>query len=168
MNKLLKPIFCVLFLLAFGYKIFGQRRTLVQPPPYGPVHLPGQRFMPAKKPNPGRKIELVKEDYIGIRLKLTQEEARAFWPLYRQYVQDQTAIRILKRQNNSNASANGTVQIDKELAYEQQLVEIRRHYRDEFLKILPPEKVSELYKSEREFNDEVLRQLSERTVRPGN
>jgi hypothetical protein len=31
--------------------------------------------------------------------------------------------------------------------------------------VLPPEKVSELYKSEREFNDEVLRQLSERTVK---
>ncbi len=88
--------------------------------------------------------------------------------MYRQYVQDQTAIRILKRQNNSTTSPDGTVQIDKELAYEQQLVEIRKHYRDEFLKILPPEKVSELYKSEREFNDEVLRQLSERSVRAGD
>ena len=168
MNKLLKPIFCILFVLAFGYKNFGQRRILVPPPPYGPVRLPGQRFVPVKRLSPGRKIELVKEGYIGLRLKLTQDQASAFWPLYRQYVQDQTAIRILKRQNSSNASANGTVQIDKELAYEQQLVEIRKHYRDEFLKILPPEKVSELYKSEREFNDEVLRQLSERSARPGN
>jgi hypothetical protein len=169
MNKLIKPIFCILFVLAFGYKSFGQRRVLVPPPPYGPVRMPGQRFAPVNRaPNPGRRIELVKEGYIGLRLKLTQDEARAFWPLYRQYVQDQTAIRILKRQNNSNSSANGTVQIDKELAYEQQLVEIKKHYRDEFLKILPPEKVSELYKSEREFTDEVLRQLSERSVRPGN
>ena len=32
----------------------------------------------------------------------------------------------------------------------------------------PPEKVSELYKSEREFNDEVLKQLSERSVKAGD
>jgi hypothetical protein len=54
------------------------------------------------------------------------------------------------------------------LAYDTQLVQIRKHYRDEFLKILPPEKVSEIYKSEREFNDEVLRQLKERSVRAGD
>jgi hypothetical protein len=166
MNKLIKPILCILFVLAFGYNSFGQRRVRMPVERFGP---PIRHVNPVnRQPNPGRRIELVKEGYISLRLKLTPEEGRAFWPLYRQYVQDQTAIRILKRQNNSNASVDGTVQIDKELAYEQQLVEIRKHYRDEFLKILPPEKVSELYKSEREFNDEVLRQLSERSVRAGD
>jgi len=48
------------------------------------------------------------------------------------------------------------------------VVAIRKHYRDEFLKILPAEKVSELYKSEREFTDELIRQLSERSIRAGN
>jgi hypothetical protein len=165
MNKFIKPIFCILFVLAFSYKSFGQRRVRMPVERYRPV----QRGYPVnRQPNPGRKMELVKEGYIGLRLKLTPDESKAFWPLYRQYVQDQTAIRILKRQNNSTTSPDGTVQIDKELAYEQQLVEIRKHYRDEFLKVLPPEKVSELYKSEREFNDEVLRQLSERSVRAGD
>jgi hypothetical protein len=168
MNKLIKPILCILFVLAFGYNSFGQRRVRIPVQPYGPVYRPAPHINPNRQPNPGKRIELVKEGYISLRLKLTPEEGRAFWPLYRQYVQEQTAIRILKRQNNSNASVDGTVQIDKELAYEQQLVEIRKHYRDEFLKILPPEKVSELYKSEREFNDEVLRQLSERSVRAGD
>ncbi|MDB5005864.1 MAG: hypothetical protein JWP45_257 [Mucilaginibacter sp.] len=113
-------------------------------------------------------MELVKEGYINRQLKLTTDEAKSFWPVYHQYVQDQTAVRILKRQNNSNNSPNGTQQIDKELDYEAQLVEIRKHYKDEFLKILPAEKVSELYKSERQFNDEVLKQLSERSVRAGD
>jgi hypothetical protein len=167
MNKLIKPIFCILFVLAFSFKSYGQRRMPVER--YGPMRIPVQRINPINRnPNPGRRIELVKEGYISLRLRLTPEEGKAFWPVYRQYVQDQTAIRILKRQNNSTTSPDGTVQIDKELAYEQQLVEIRKHYRDEFLKILPPEKVSELYKSEREFNDEVLKQLSERSVRAGD
>jgi hypothetical protein len=175
MSKLIKPIFCILFVLAFGAKSFGQRRVRVPVERYGPSvrvqQAPVQRSYPLNRQpnpvNPGRRIELVKEGYISLRLKLTPDEARAFWPLYRQYVQEQTAVRIAKRLNNSTTSPDGTQQIDRELEYETDLVNIRKHYRDEFLKILPPEKVSELYKSEREFNDEVLRQLSERTVKPG-
>jgi len=161
MNKLIKPVFGILFILAFGYSSFGQLR--VQPPV--------RRGFPinrARQPNAGKRLELVKENFLNRQLKLTSEQSRAFWPLYRQYVQELTAIRILKRLNNTDASADGTVQIDKELAYEAQLVDIRKHYRDEFLKILPPEKVSELYKSERQFNDEMLKQLSERSVRAGD
>lgn len=161
MNKLLKFFICALFIVMLGFAGFGQVRML----------MPVRRYPPMNRglrQNPVRRVELVKEGYISVRLKLTADEGRAFWPLYRQYVQDQTAIRILKRQNNSNSSIDGTVQINNEIAYEQQLVEVRKHYRDEFLKILPPEKVSELYKSEREFNDEVLKQLTERTVQPAN
>ena len=167
MYKLIRIVFGVLLLLGFSYKSSGQVRVPVRR--YNPMNGPVQRGNPInRQPNAGRKMELVKEGYIGLRLKLTPDEGHAFWPLYRQYIQEQTAIRILKRQNNSNATLDGTVQIDKELAYEEQLVEIRKHYRDEFLKILTPEKVSELYKSEREFNDEVLKQLSERSIRAGN
>jgi len=36
------------------------------------------------------------------------------------------------------------------------------------LRILTPEKVSQVYKSEREFNDELIRTLNERNIRPGD
>jgi hypothetical protein len=168
-NKFIKPVFCILFMLALGYKSFGQRPLRVPVGRYGPVRMPVQRnYLPNRQPNPGRKIEVVKEGYISLRLKLTTDEGKAFWPLYHQYVQEQTAVRIAERINNSKNSPDGTQQIDNELKYETELVNIRKHYRDEFLKILPPEKVSELYKSEREFKDEMLRQLSERSVRAGD
>jgi len=173
MSKLIKPILGILFILAFGYKSFGQRRMQqvpVQRGFSGERGFPVQRGLPINRvnmpPNPGRRMELVKEGFISRQLRLTPEESKAFWPLYRQYVQDQTAVRILKRQNSANNSPVGTQQINRELDYEEQLVEIRKRYADEFLKILPPQKVSELYKSEREFNDEVLKQLSERSVHP--
>jgi hypothetical protein len=158
MIKLIRFVLCFIFLAGIAFTSFGQFRMR-----------PVQRGIP-ERPRPAavRKIEQVKENYIGQRLNLTNEESKAFWPLYRQYVQDQTAVRILKRQNNSSNTPNGTEQIDKDLQYETELLNIRKHYKDEFLKILPPEKVSQLYKSEREFNDEVLRQLSERSVRAGN
>lgn len=161
MHKLIKNIFSVFFILALSYNSFGQLR---------------ERFVDhreplinrAARPNQVKKIELVKEGFITKQLKFTPDESKAFWPLYRQYEQELTAVRILKRINNSKTSPDGTQQIDKELEYAQQLVSIRKHYRDEFLKILPPEKVSELYKSEHAFNDEMLKQLSERSVRAGD
>ncbi len=164
MNKLVRPISCILFIIAFGFKTYGQRHTGIPIQHFRPV--PSYNRQPPA--NPGMKIERVKEGYIGMRLKLTPEQAKAFWPVYRRYVQEQTAIRIAKRLNNSKDSPDGTEQIDNDLKYETELVNIRKHYRDEFLKILPPEKVSELYKSEREFTDEMLRQLTERSVRAGD
>ena len=154
--KLIKPVFSILFILAFAHTSFGQRARV--PIRRMLIERPVQKI---NKPAPGRRMEIAKENYIGLRLRFTPDEAKAFWPLYRQYVQDQTAVRILKRQNNSTASPNGPDQIDRELQYETELVNIRKHYRDEFLKILPPEKVSELYKSELDFNDEAIRILSE-------
>jgi hypothetical protein len=168
MNKLLKPIFCILLLLACTCG-FAQVRMRV------PVRrgYPLNR-MPQQTPNrviqtgPGRKLEQVKETFIGQQLKLTPQESAAFWPLYRQYVQQLTAVRILKRMNNSDKSVDGTEQIRKDLEYESQLVAIKKQYSQQFLRILPPEKVSELYKSERQFNDEALRILSEKSIRAGD
>ena len=162
MIKLIKPVLCIILVLALAYSGFSQVP--------GPV--PVRRGMPLNRMNRpnagGRRVEVVKETFIGKQLQLTPDEARSFWPLYHQYVEEQTAVRILKRQNNANASPDGTQQIDKELEYEEQLVVIRKRYRDEFQKILPPEKVSILYKSERQFNDEMLNILKERSVRAGN
>jgi hypothetical protein len=167
MNKLIKPILGILFILAFGHESFGQRR-IIPVQRYGPpVSVPIQRNN-QNKLNQGKRMELVKEGFISKQLKLTPQESKMFWPIYHQYVQELTGVRILKRLNNSKTSPDGTEQIDKELEYETEMVNIRKHYRDEFLKILPPTKVSELYKSEREFNDEVLKQLSERSVKAGD
>jgi hypothetical protein len=160
MNKLLKIIFGILIILAFAYISVGQRIIRV-PVRRMPMDRMNNRPVINNRPNQVRKMEVVKENYIGARLRLTSDQSKAFWPVWRQYVQDQTAVRILKRQNNSTASPDGTKQIDLELQYETELVNIRKHDRDEFLKILPPEKVSELYKSERDFNDEAIRILSE-------
>ena len=162
MNKLLKPIFCILFLLACTCG-FAQLRARVPVRRGYPLNRMPQQVPVYRVPQstPGRRLEQVKESYIGKQLKLTPEESSAFWPVYRQYVQQLTAVRILKRMNNSDKSVDGTEQIRKDLDYESQIVAIKKQYSQQFLRILPPEKVSELYKSERQFNDEALRILSE-------
>ncbi|WP_295792500.1 hypothetical protein [Mucilaginibacter sp.] len=172
MSKLLRYIL-VLVVMVLSREGFGQRRVLVPVQPFNQVQSPVQRFNQRStrtqvKPAGGKRIQVVKENFLAQRLDLTQAEAKAFWPLYRQYSQELTAVKILKRINNSSASTDGAKQVDLDLEYETKLVDIKKRYRDQFYKILPPEKVSVLYKSEKEFNDEALRILTERSVRAGD
>jgi hypothetical protein len=156
MPRLIRYIVCVFAVMIFGYKSYGQFR----------MRVPVERRVVTQAP--ARRLEMIKETFLARRLNLTPEQSKAFWPLYHQYVQDQTAVRIAKKDNLQETQTNGSQQAEKELQYETELVNIRKHYLDEFMKILPPDKVSVLYKSEHDFNEEVVRQLSERGVAPTN
>jgi len=166
MGRLIRIVLGILIVITVSYKSFGQHRVLVPVQRFSPVQRPVVRS--AKQPNGGRKIQAVKENFLSQRLDLTQKEAKAFWPLYRKYSEELTAVKILKRINNSSATTDGAQQVDLDLKYETQIVDIKKRYRDEFYKILSPEKVSILYKSEHEFNDEVFKQLTERSIRAGD
>ena len=157
MCKLAKHIFIILLLLGICPKIFGQvtRPVFRRPPNF-------QERVIRRQTGGVNRIEEVREQYVGQRLNLTPEEGQKFWPVYRRYQAALKEIRRKKRLNNSNAQANGTEQIQRELYYESELVNTRKFYTDEFLKMLPPDKVSAIFKSEREFTDELIKQLSER------
>jgi hypothetical protein len=156
MHKLARHFFLFSFLLFVGYTAFGQGRPFRQPPNYQ------QRVI--RKQNAVSKIDAVQETYIAKRLNLSADESVKFWPLYRRYRDAIKEVRRKKRINNSSAQADGTDQIQKELFYEGELVNIRKYYTDEFLKMLPPDKVSQIFKSEREFTDELIKQLRERST----
>jgi hypothetical protein len=109
------------------------------------------------------RIEAVREEYIDKRLSMSADQGQRFWPVYRRYRASLKQILTARRRNNSADQPNGIDQVNKELYYESELVNTRKYYTDEFLKILPPEKVSLIFKSERDFNDELIKQLSERS-----
>jgi hypothetical protein len=179
MNKLPPNILFILFFALCGSQAFCQGRRMGGPPGGAGFHR-GPNFenrmimrqsQPAQPPKLN-KIEQAKVHFFNKQLKLSSDEQDKFWPVYRNYQQELTAIYRAKRLNNSDNQPNGTEQINRDLAYDSQILEIKRKYNDAFLKILPPEKVSELYKSERVFRDELLKALSERNAQttppPGN
>jgi len=170
MNKLLGHIFVIsLFAFSIGKSCAQQPLQRMNSAPVARQRVV-ESSMPVQRTSAVmRRVDMVRENFFNRQLRLTPEESEKFWPIYRQYQQELTNVRRLKRQNNSADQPNGAEQIRKELEYDAQLVAIRKKYNEEFLKIMPPEKVSELYKSEREFNDEMIRQLSERNaVRRGD
>jgi hypothetical protein len=163
MNKLLKHIFALVFIVCIGYQSYGQYVRRIPP------RFERRRYERVEEvqqnQNPEVRVERVKVNFIRQQLNLPPDQARKFFPLYHEYQAELFNMLKLKRQNNTSA-ANGTDQIDRDMYYDTQIINIKQRFKDDFLKILPPEKVSELYKSEREFNDELVRSLSERGSNP--
>jgi hypothetical protein len=163
MNKLYKRIFVILLISCVSYSGYSQNLRAQQQSRKQTNFTPKVKTVTPQ--NQGmRRIQVVKEAFIGQQLSLTKEQGARFWPIYRQYQNEVYEVRRLKRLNNSDAQANGAEQVKKDLDYDAQLVDLRKHYSDEFLKVLPPEKVSQLIKSEREFNDELVRKLHEQNT----
>jgi len=152
MYKLARHIFVLLLLTAISYKASAQLTPVFRRPPNFE-----QRAIQRQS-----RIEQVREAYLSRRLSLSGWESTRFWPLYRQYQDALTAIRDQRRINDSKSQPNGQQQIENDLKYQSDLLNVRKHYTTEFLKVLPPQKVSEMIKAEKEFQDELIKQLNER------
>jgi hypothetical protein len=160
-DKLTKHIFIILIVVITGTGAFAQR--LVPQQNYRNNNAGNKQRV---KPAYIRKLDNIKINLINKNLNLTSEESERFWPVYNQYQNELTEVLRQKKANGTDSQVNGAEQVDRELYYDQKILSLRKHYRDEFLKILPPEKVSKLYQTEHEFNKELIRQLRERNQSP--
>lgn len=108
------------------------------------------------------KIESIKSDYLSKSLNLTADESDKFWPLYTQYQKELTAVMHQKRQNMLNSQKNPQDIVNDNLDFDSKILAIKRHYNDEFSKVLPSDKLANLIKSERQFNEEMIKRLKNR------
>jgi Spy/CpxP family protein refolding chaperone len=113
------------------------------------------------------KIRAAEIAYLSRELDLTPEEAQKFWPIYNNYnheVDELIAERRRNRQQDRKDDATARKALDKEMDIEQRMVNVRTRYKQEFLKALPPSKASSVFKAEREFRGQLIRQLKERNT----
>lgn len=108
-----------------------------------------------------QRIEAIKVGYISRSLDLKPEESEHFWPVYNKY---QAELVELNRQWRAKSAENLTAEqrTDEQFKHDQQVLDLRKRYRDEFKKVLPAEKVTQLYQSEKEFKNELIKQLRDR------
>lgn len=128
---------------------------------------------PKVSANDLQKIESIKQAYISSQLDLSPDEAKKFWPLYEKYEKEMQQVSFERRDNLMNkkelnkASEQRVKQsLDKDISIQQKAVQIRKNYKDQFMKILPPKKVMKLYKLEREFNAKLIEELGRRSDDP--
>ena len=104
------------------------------------------------------KIQQAKEDYISKRLALPPDQTIRFETLYLQYMQEKRAVQSLRRINNTTRRQTEPTRLIKPWSTSATL-EIKQRYTNEFLKIMPPDKVSVIFKSEQEFDIEAVRNI---------
>lgn len=114
------------------------------------------------------KIQSIKMDYISDKLHLSSDEADKFWPVYNQYQNELNVVLHQKRQNMVNSSKNPQDIVNDNLDYDSKILSIKKHYKDEFARILPPDKLAQFYKSERSFNEEMIKRLKYQKGNDGN
>ena len=102
------------------------------------------------------KIEAARKVWITQKLDLTDDEAKSFWPVYDSYQKEIEGIFRQKRQAKANAA---TIPYD-ELTFDTRILETRKKYRQEFIKILPKNKVIRLNQAEKEFRDQLIKHLN--------
>lgn len=95
------------------------------------------------------KLETIQIAYLSRELSLTPAEAEKFWPVYNKY-QDEMKT-VIRKSGDEDV-------LDKQ----QQMLDIRKKYRNDFSRILSPERTNKLFEAEIRFRDMVKRELQAR------
>ena len=105
----------------------------------------------------GKRIQALKIAYLTRQMNLTPEEAQRFWPVYNKYSDDLIIATIDARKNNK-----------PEIEFEETVLNIRKRYNTDFIKVLPPEKVDTFWRAEKQFSNIVKKEIERRQLRRSN
>ena len=96
-----------------------------------------------------RRIDAIKIAYLTKELDLSPDEAKAFWPVYDRYT-------------NEIKSTLKDSKDDDVLVRQQKLLDIRKKYKNEFVRVLSQERVNRLFMAENRFAELLKKDLQER------
>ena len=108
------------------------------------------------------KVESIKVAYLSEKLNLDPKTAERFWPVYNQYDDEMRHVKQDLKRANDNRTA------DEILDQEQRVIDIKRKYGTQFLKVISNEQLGQLFQSEKEFNHMLLRRMNKMENRQQN
>lgn len=108
----------------------------------------------AVKAQNGNRLEALKIAYVTKKMDLSPDEAQRFWPLYNQYAAELRQARQYAQRSNQN-----------EIDLDEALLNIRKKYNSQFVRVLPAEKVNIFFRSEKEFGAFVQKEMERRQIR---
>ena len=120
-----------------------------------------------------KQVEQLRKNVYARVLILSDEEAKAFWPVFDQMQNELESIqqeeRKIRRSIHDNYSSLTDADIEKAtlrlFELEEKAVATKRKYFYEFKKVLPMKKIALIPKAEREFKKELLQKY--KGQRPG-
>ena len=109
------------------------------------------------------RIHAAKVAYITDRVHFTADQSARFWPVYDQYESEVRTVRQRIRQNMHPAPGTDPMeQIENSLDYQQQILDLKKKYKDQFLKVISPTQLAQLYDAERDFKQMLVKQMREK------
>lgn len=112
------------------------------------------------------RIQAVRVSFITDKIKLTPEQSAKFWPVYNQYVSELRNVRGKYknglRKNNPNITAEeARNSVDASLEYQQEIVDLKRKFKDRLLQVISPQQLMQLYSAEQEFKSILIKMLGD-------
>lgn len=107
-----------------------------------------------------QKIEIAKIAYITKKLDLSPEEAEKFFPLYNQYRDEIRNIMYKKRSEDGLKRS-----YRNELDFDAKVLACKKKYREKFKTAIPASKSSRFFEVEREFREQLFKELKSRNRR---
>jgi hypothetical protein len=100
---------------------------------------------------PGRegRLKSLEIAYLTRELNITPAEAEKFWPVYNKYQEEMRTAMTNSKDNDI-------------LERQQQMLNIRKKYKNDFSNILSADRTNKLYEAEGKFRDMVRKELQER------
>lgn len=102
------------------------------------------------------RVESAKKEYIIKELQLTDAEAAAFFPIYKEYNQKRKEARKSMREAKSEDAS-----VERLMDAEQNMVDIQKGYMDRFKSVLPERKVIQLIEAEKKFKLMLMQKLKD-------
>ena len=107
--------------------------------------------------------------YFTDKMQLTSSEAEKFWPLYNDYVnrkskfeeESRSILRYLNRNSENMKDQEIIDSLEKYMGIQDNLHALPKDFHNQYLKILPPQKVARLYTTEVQFRAFLLNQIRE-------
>lgn len=114
-------------------------------------------------------IEAQKVAFITQQIELTPKESQTFWPVYNEYKEKTRDLMKANRQqmmayNKLSAPTEKQAEdiVDAQIVHEQKMIDLKKTYHIQFKALLPATKLVKLYKSEKDFNKYLLKQMREK------
>jgi len=115
------------------------------------------------------RVHAMKVGFITSRLQLSASQAERFWPIYNRYESD---LRATRRQHLKQRVAprdmtdeQAKTQIENNLELQEAVIDLKKRYKNEFLKVISARQLMDLYDAEKDFRQELVKELRERKAR---
>ncbi len=125
---------------------------------------------PHKDKDHWEKFKAEKVAFLTSKLNLTPAEAQKFWPVYNEMEKERWEAQKARRELETKVSDAEETLSEREVikltqdftGSMQKEATILTKYNEQFLKILPPQKVLKLYKAENEFRMHMIKMYRDR------